>query len=148
MKRLKLYRSQRGDTIVEVLISIAVVSLILGGAFATTSRSLASTRDAQERSDGLKLVESQLEQLKNIAATDPDAIFGSAPASYCIASGSVLASTNNACKVDATGVYVSGATPQYNLAVSRIGSVFTITNTWDDVRGRQSNVEMKYRLHE
>jgi type II secretory pathway pseudopilin PulG len=147
MKRFQI-RTERGDTIVEVLISIAIVSLILGGAFVATNRSLVSTRDAQERSDGLKLVESQLEQLKNIAATDPDEIFGSAPAAYCISSSAAIVSTDNLCKVNAAGVYVAGATPRYNLSISRVGNIFTISNTWDGVTGQTAKVQMKYRLYQ
>lgn len=147
MKRFSL-RTERGDTIVEVLISIAIVSLILGGAFVATNRSLVSTRDAQERSDGLKLVESQLEQLKNLATTDPSKIFGTAPAAYCISSSSVVVSTDNVCKVNAAGSYVAGSTPQYNLSISRTGNIFSISNTWDGVTGRPAKVEMKYRLYQ
>jgi type II secretory pathway pseudopilin PulG len=148
MKRITMLRSQRGDTIVEVLISIAVVSLILGGAFVATSRSLNATRDSQERSDGLKLVESQLEQLKGIVADDPSSVFSGAPASYCVSSNAIVNATDNACKVNAAGVYAAGSTPQYNLSISRVGNNFTITNTWDSVTGRQAKVEMKYRLYQ
>ena len=69
-------RRQRGDTLVEVLIAIAVVSLILGGAYVTTNRSLYATRAAQERGNALKLAESQIEQLKGIVASNPTAVFG------------------------------------------------------------------------
>ena len=58
--------TERGDTIVEVLIAISVMSLLIGGAFVLTNRSLQGTRAAQERLNALKLVESQLEQLKKL----------------------------------------------------------------------------------
>lgn len=53
-----------GDTIVEVLIATAIVSLILGGAYATSTRSLKTTRQAEERVEALKYTESQLERLR------------------------------------------------------------------------------------
>ncbi|HYH75163.1 MAG TPA: prepilin-type N-terminal cleavage/methylation domain-containing protein [Candidatus Saccharimonadales bacterium] len=147
MARLRT-RAERGDTLVEVLISIAIISLILGGAYVATTRSLTATRDAQERSDGLKLVESQVEQVKNIVATEPDDIFGSAPASYCISAGAIVTSTNNACKVNAAGAYAAGKKPEYNLSITRSGSVFTIINSWEGVLGNNTSVQMKYRLYE
>lgn len=140
--------AERGDTIVEVLISIAIISLILGGAYVATNRSLIATHDAQERSDGLKLVESQIEQIKNLVNTDPDEIFGSTPGAYCIASGAVMVSTDNACKVNAAGSYVAGSQPQYNLSITRSSNVFTVTNAWDGVTGRPASVQMKYRLYD
>jgi len=143
------HRSQRGDTIVEVLIAIAVVSLILGGAFVLTNRSLKGTQSAQERLNAIKLVESQLEQLKNLAATDSDAIFGSStPPSFCVnSSGAVVSASNAGCKVGINGNPAS-AEPIFNLSVSRSGNTFTVRNVWNNVKGSQDNVEMKYRLYE
>jgi prepilin-type N-terminal cleavage/methylation domain-containing protein len=146
---IKRLRSERGDTLVEVLIAIGVISLILGGAFVMTNRSLQGTRNAQERVNGVKLVEAQIEQIKGLAATDSDEIFGtSTPASFCISNaGAVVPSTNAACRVDISGAATS-AEPIYNLAVTRSANTFTIRNTWNRVSGGQTSVEMKYRVYE
>lgn len=141
--------NERGDTVVEVLIAIAIISLILGGAFILTNRSLKGTQSAQERLNGIKLVESQLEQVKNLAATDSDAIFGtSVSPSFCVnSSGAVVASSTASCKV---GVDGNPATtePIFNLSVTRSGNTFTVRNVWNNVKGAQDNVEMKYRVYE
>src|SRR5689334_21880888 len=50
-----------GDTMIEVLIAIAVVSLVLVGAAATTSRNAASLRDAQEHAEAQAIANSQVE---------------------------------------------------------------------------------------
>ena len=63
-KKFKEFASQRGDTIVEVLLAMAVVGLVLGVAYGITNRSVAIGRSAQERSEALKLAETQLELLK------------------------------------------------------------------------------------
>lgn len=55
---------QSGDTIVEVLIAIAITSLILVGAFQSARISLTGTRRSQERVEGLKVAEEQLERLR------------------------------------------------------------------------------------
>jgi type II secretory pathway pseudopilin PulG len=143
------FLSERGDTIVEVLISIAVISLILGGAFVATNRSLTATRDTQERSDGLKLVESQIELLKSQVSTNAAAIFGSPVSPFCIvtATSAVSASNTSDCKMSAAGTPTT-VDPKYNIAITRSGNVFTIVNTWDGITGRPAKVEMKYRLYQ
>jgi prepilin-type N-terminal cleavage/methylation domain-containing protein len=148
MKKLRL--SERGDTIVEVLIAIAVISLILGGAFVMTNRSLQGTRDAQERVNATKLVEGQVERVKSLAASDGDALFGAGvPATYCInGTGSVVDSTNAACAVGPDGTPTTNE-PKFQLSITRSGNTFAVRGTWTNVRGSaQNNVEMKYRVYE
>jgi type II secretory pathway pseudopilin PulG len=145
-----LIQSQKGDTIVEVLIAIAVMTSVLGGAFVMTNRSLQDTRTAQERVNAVKLVESQIELVKNVVATNPDSLFGAGvPAAYCInSSGTVLSSTNAACKVDGSGAATT-TQPAFNLAITRSGNTFTATNSWTSIRGGGNNtVQMKYRAYE
>lgn len=60
MKKL----NNTGDTIVEVLIALLVVSMVLASAFVTSNRSLNNGRQAQERTEALKTLESQIEQFK------------------------------------------------------------------------------------
>jgi len=142
--------AERGDTIVEVLISIAVISLVMGGAFVMTNRSLQGTRDSQDRVNATKLTESQVELLKNIVATNSDAVFGSgAPASFCISgSATVVTSSNAACKVGVTGAATTGQ-PAFQLAITRSGNTFTVTNSWISTRGNTTNsVQLKYRVYE
>jgi prepilin-type N-terminal cleavage/methylation domain-containing protein len=151
MRRIKMLQfSERGDTLVEVLIAIAVASLILGGAFVTTNRSLQATRDAQERGNSFKLVESQIERIKNLAASNPDSLFGAGtPASYCISSaGAVVASSNAACTVSAAG-NATTTEPKFALTVTRSGNTFTVRSVWTKVSSNvQNNAEMKYRAYE
>lgn len=142
--------NQCGDTIVEVLVAIAVISLVMGGAFVMTNRSLQDSRSAQERVNATKLVESQIELLKNLAITSPSSIFGpSVPASYCITSASVVvASSNAACIVDISGTATTGQ-PAFHLSISRSGNTFTILDTWVSFRGNvTNNVVMKYRVYQ
>lgn len=152
MNRWKQMR-ERGDTLVEVLIAISVVSLILGGAYITTNRSLLATRAAEERGNALKLAESQLEQLKGFAKTDPDAIFGSGtPSPFCIAGqpASVVIATSSECKVDASG-QPTGTEPIFTLSITRGSDIntFTVTNEWTDASGRiTDNLRLIYRVYE
>ena len=140
--------TQRGDTIVEVLIAIAVISMILGGAFILTNRSLQGTRAAQERLNAIKLVEGQLEQIKNLSRTNHNAIFGgSTPGSFCIDTSSTVKSASDAsCKVNSDGA-PTGADPAFNLSVSRAGNTFTVKAVWNSVLNNQDNVEMRYNVY-
>ena len=144
---LKLH--EHGDTVVEVLISIALVSLVLSGAFVTANRSLQATRGAQERQNALKMVEAQVEQLKYLSGASPDAIFGSSvPASFCIKAGIAVASSDAGCRVNAAGISTT-AVPAYNLTVTRATNLFTVRASWDNVRGTgQDLVEIKYRVYQ
>lgn len=59
--------TQLGDTIVEVLICMAIAGLALGLAYGTTRRSLNQIREAEERQEAVKLAEEQIERLQGIA---------------------------------------------------------------------------------
>ena len=63
LKKLTKLNS-RGDTILEVLISVAILSLILTSSFALTNRSSIANRQAAERGEASKLGQSELEKLK------------------------------------------------------------------------------------
>lgn len=64
---LILRLNQTGDTIVEVLLAIAIVSAVLGASFTAINQSTQVNRQAQERSYALELAESQLELLASIS---------------------------------------------------------------------------------
>ena len=142
--------TQRGDTLVEVLIAIAVISSVLAGAYAVTNKSLTSSRDAQERGNALKLSEGQLERVKTVVTTAPDSVFGlTAPNPFCVNSANTpVAISNSACRVDALGV-ATGGQPQYRMSIQRTGNVFTLTATWDNIRGTgTSTVQLSYKAYE
>ncbi|HLZ15352.1 MAG TPA: hypothetical protein VKQ34_05200 [Candidatus Saccharimonadales bacterium] len=156
VKRTWRQARERGDTIVEVLISVAVVSLILGGAYVVSNTSLQQTEAAQERGNALKLGESQIEQLKGVIATNPQAVFGpGAPASFCIASTTTVVDTtgpsSNLCSVDVSGIPTPPANrkPIFTLAIRRTGQLFALKETWTDVDGRTTdNLQLTYRAYQ
>lgn len=82
MRKTKL--NQFGDTIVEVLMAVVVVGLAIGLGYSVASRSLRTNRQAQERVEALKQVETQLELLKKQASvsTASDPIFQAG--SFCL----------------------------------------------------------------
>jgi type II secretory pathway pseudopilin PulG len=77
--------NQIGDTIVEVLIAIAIISLVLTGAFMSAQQSLTGNRKSQERVEALKVAEEQLELLRQLASVPGNAFTDPAQSSYtCI----------------------------------------------------------------
>lgn len=57
--------NKRGDTIVEVLIALAVLGSVLVGGYSIATRSINSVRASQERGEALKVAEGQIEQLRS-----------------------------------------------------------------------------------
>ncbi len=57
------FLNSAGDTIVEVLISIAVLSIIIVGAYVSANHSTLVLRDTKEHTDALALAQNQVESL-------------------------------------------------------------------------------------
>jgi Tfp pilus assembly protein PilV len=146
----KLLGNQTGDTIIEVLLSIAVVSSMLSGAYVVTNKSLVSSREAQERSAALKLTESQFERLRSLAKTSPALVFDGST-TFCIKPDNTLAAIDSEdCKVDASGSPTTKQ-PSYSLSVSRddASNVFTAQTEWARMSASGTNtVKMVYKVYE
>lgn len=71
---LKLRNNRRGDTIIEVMLCVAVVASVLGAAYATTARSVRLGRQAQERNEATEIAKGQADQLKHMSATNQVAL--------------------------------------------------------------------------
>ena len=147
--RTAINRRQRGDTLVEVMISIAIVSLILGGAYVTTNRSLQATRAAQERAIALKLAEAQLERLKNLMSTNAAAVMA-APSPFCISYTTSLPvdDTNQDCALSPDGVRTTQE-PVFRLSITRSGNNFVLTEQWVNVSGKNTDsLQLRYRVYD
>lgn len=68
IKRLR----QRGDTIVEVLVCMAIVSGSLATSYGIARKSLVRVREAEERGQSLRLAEQQIERFKQYLKTNPN----------------------------------------------------------------------------
>lgn len=151
---------QRGDTLIEVLICVLVVALILGGAYVTTHQASLAVRNSQEHAEALKLVQSQLEQLRQGASkTGGTTIFNMNPP-FCMINGAPVSSTIApglaGCVQNAAG-QATQAEPAYKITITRqdcstVGprcQVFAAKATWDDISGDHLNSEqLSYRLYQ
>ncbi len=135
---LKLHTSdlkQTGDTIVEVIIALAIVSLILASSYATTRRNVAINQDTQERTQAGKMVQGQIEYLRSQ---------GSIASGYCFSNvGVAELSTDALCAINIPG---TGAV--YNLNITKDAAAnptYTVSAKWSNLLGSTSNVTMYYR---
>lgn len=147
-------RSSRGDTIVEVLIAIAVVSSVLAGAFSVTQKSAQAVRSSQERGEMLQLLKGQVEQVRAFALaaddiSDPIYVSGY----FCISESSgdrvdMAPSANINDHTTWTNCRNFGSSNLYNVAISYNASdeVFTAIGKWDRIGGGINQVQLTYRI--
>lgn len=118
MRKATRNRQQAGDTIVEVLIAIAVVSSVLAIAYSTMNRNLQIMRNNQERTQAVRVAQDQIETLKARQRT-----------------GEPL--------IDGDGTETDGI---YDISVVVSGETYAVTVQWDALTGIRSQVMLVYRL--
>lgn len=143
---------QRGDTIVEVLIAITIISLILGGAYVTSHNSLNATQDAQEHANAINLGQAQIELLRTQATTGNAIFTHSIP--FCMKTNGIPTTT---CTVNTAGATVGTGPFIYKESIiSRTGTSpgpydFTVQVSWPGLAGsaaQTNRVQLVYRLYE
>ncbi|MGB4759316.1 MAG: hypothetical protein WBP26_04660 [Candidatus Saccharimonadales bacterium] len=158
-------RDQAGDTIVEVLICILVISIVLAAAFTITNSSLLSVRAAQERSQAIKLAESQLERLRTAepvaALTTPFClpptgahVTAASPISrdcYFGLDGEVIPTaqvvgTPGAAGTPIANLYSGADGPQFQVRVSQNAGLYTVQVKWVAVKGDLGQITMRYSV--
>jgi len=153
---LRTIKDQRGDTIVEVLLAVAVLGAVLGGAFVAANRNSLVNRSSQERLEAVKVGEAQLERLKAMAASaDSSSTIFSAPANFCIDQLNTITTGTTDCTLDAAGAdgqpasrYLASIQRDANLSPKPgvTGIRFSIDITWDSVLGDQETLQYKYEV--
>lgn len=158
---MSIFHNQEGDTIVEVLISIAIVSAILGSAYAVVSRTSKNSQQAREHSQALKIAEGQLETLK-VANTislpseqfcfkesnhQPVKISSAAAPLTNLAVPTIAAGYDAECKyADADGS--AGTADRYWVAFTRTAAnTYKIHVKWDGATGSVDSVELAYKVY-
>lgn len=68
---IKSTKTQAGDTIVEVMIAIAVAAFAIATSYAIANHSLQTAINARDRNEALNIIESQIAALKFREKTDP-----------------------------------------------------------------------------
>lgn len=157
MKYLKSL-NQSGDTIVEVLIAIAVLTSVIGGAYSIMSLNMAKLRDNQERTEASKIAQSQIEALIGISKTDtsilpsgtsPFCIEYSAPLSINSVGAGSPAADMEADDLDSNYADCTDTTGIYKYAVQRLATPndsYRVYVRWDSLGGGRSQVIYTHKL--
>lgn len=140
-------RHSRGDTIVEVMIALSILSFALTTAYSTVNRSMQSARNSQEHSEALQYLNSQVELARADAA---DATLYTQPGSFCMdATAKPHLLPNPLCTVGTEGFYDLSITYAPTLLSSHNQDIFTFTVTWPGVGqlGQQTE-QLSYKIHQ
>lgn len=142
---MRTFKQQAGDTIVEVMIAMAVASSVMGGAFVVVNRTLANSRQAQEHSEALQIANQQIEGIIRISGTAYGTLIsGSTYKCIIPATGAVVGTTSAGCNV--------GTTVPYRVTFQFIGApsnYFKINVMWDSVTGNGTDsVSQVYRPYQ
>jgi type II secretory pathway pseudopilin PulG len=143
-----------GDTIVEVLIVLAVLSLAFAIASATASRGLSQSRNAEEHSQALGLLSSQIEQLRTAVANHSNQPFATPGIAFCMVNASTIVPFTGGADIDDLSSYPSACVPTTSNGFYHVSGVLNGNNTftfrvrWDGIGslGRQQEL-MEYRVN-
>lgn len=151
-----LRRSQKGDTIVEVLIAIAVISSVVGTAYAITNRNVQTNQQSQERSRAIKVAETQFELLKTWAEDSANSPSAHSVEKFCLYTdgggiemaqiSTPVPSANNAdypvnCRFDSELYMVA--------IIHELGTeLFTVHVDWDGPTGPRDQLSMTYKVYQ
>ena len=145
--------SQKGDTIVEVLIAIAVLAFALGMGYATANRSNVAIQSNKERYQAQLLANKQVEYLRagfNTSITKAN--FGVNAIECVTYNGTVYSGSNGAaCDDNSTGVtYRINTDPgecssDNGVPISKF-CTYKITVDWDSLKGGRETVATWYGL--
>ena len=146
MRRLHLpILSQAGDTIVEVMIVLAILGLALSISYATANRGIQQSRNAQEHSEALGIIDSQVELLRSyvIGGGNPSTL-GSA---FCMVDTPALA-TQMAVSSSCTNINsLYNVSITYKLAVGPAQPYYDFVVTWPGLGSLGSQQEeIAYRI--
>ena len=153
MKLIKL--TQSGDTIIEVLIVLAVLGLSFGISSATASKSLTKSRNAEEHSRALGILGNQLEWLRTATAQET---FTPPTEAFCMTNPTTYDSTFSS-GFDPKDLehYPTACVPTQNDSLYHLYIRYNSTPApgyydlmvrWDGAGGLpQQSEEMTYRVH-
>jgi prepilin-type N-terminal cleavage/methylation domain-containing protein len=148
-------RKQAGDTIVEVMVVVAILGLAFSMAYATASSSLNKTRNAQEHAEALQYINSQVELLRNAASDSTIRTAGE----YCMnpATGKPILEATDPGNFDAIcnhfgleSLYEMSITYRKNInpSASPTDDVYTFTVSWPGTGGLgQQQEHLYYKVH-
>lgn len=145
---MKILKNSRGDTIIEVLIAIVVLTAVFGGAYITANASAKKINDASEKNQALEYAQGEVEDLRARGATD---LSGGIPSQFCYTVPPVTFNSGSVC-----GFYNSPQGYEAQIQASSSGvcaptcpdgtDQFVITVYWNGLFSATEKVQLFYRL--
>lgn len=141
----RLRQNQKGDTIIEVVIAIVIVSIVLVGAYTSATGSLNLITEAQQHMKALGLAQNQVEDLraKSTSLSSSEYSVGS---KFCFNSLNIavpyVGATPPACT---QGIYTSEIISQGN-NYGTGNYQFQVYVTYPSITGATGNVGLLYRV--
>ncbi len=133
MKKLVTKIGTRGDTIIEILLAIAVLSLVLSVSYGLSNRSAQAVRQAQERGEAQKIAEEQLEFMRGYFSPDQPW------EDRCFNEDGNPSSDDGECH--------RGPGGRYNIVdIEQSGNTFTVHLNWPNVTGGTDELSLAYKL--
>jgi prepilin-type N-terminal cleavage/methylation domain-containing protein len=147
--------TQKGDTIIEVMVVLAVLGLALSISYATADQSLLNARQAQENSTGAELAQSQIESLRTLAddpITSSNYIYLDSNDMFCISNFGIVPQPElSPYTLSSFYDYEDECnTGIYHISVYQKDryQTFEVTVEWYDVSGHGTDtVTIDYRVH-
>lgn len=146
-KRVKANGTTKGDTIVEVMVSITVLGLALGAAYGLSNRSFNTAVHTHDRIEALSLAQGQVEFLKDrgLKGTINSLITQYGSAGFCFNDTNNSTMNASACRAYRGSIY--------DLAISYCSggacgqpNVFTVKASWIATgRGQQNQLTIFYK---
>jgi prepilin-type N-terminal cleavage/methylation domain-containing protein len=122
---------QSGDTIIEVLLAMSVIGLVLGAAFGIANRSVQIGQDAQERTEALKIAESQLEIFKSEFAGNTDLQTQLEDSPFCLDNSKAILDIIESSEPECSGINGNGQTGLYNVSIIPPGALNDPTGAYE-----------------
>lgn len=137
--------STRGDTIVEVLIALAILGFALTTSYSIMNQSLVTARNAQEHSEALEYLNSQVELVR--AASSQPVLFTQATP-FCMLGTVIKPATDPVCLVGMESRYAMDIERTTTKVYGEDQPIFTFSIKWDGPgsKGPQSEV-LSYKIY-
>ncbi len=150
---------QTGDTIVEVMISMAVLTIVITIAYATSTRSFHSSLNSQYRDQAVSFAQQQLELIKSADSSSSALIntYKTLPGSFCISPSDTTATlTGASCKI-ALGGWGSSGDKTFTVANIYTGNppgvpngtkTFKVTVSWTSADNQPEQAVIYYKTND
>ena len=132
-----------GETIVEVLIVMLILTSVMASAFVITTHTLNQDRASQERSEAAGYAQSQIERLNAAIGSGAITSATTLPPNFCFDAANAVVTVSSIASLP-----LGCPSGRYSGYISKdaTGTTFTETVEWDNATGTgQDNIKLVYR---